>query len=192
MYHVFIGFQALQHEKVTLEANETTKLHKRDMSTSYNEFPRYAHSFKLIPTRSTTHPVNNETPNLYSEGAMLSIFIDEGRSTTTKPTVVALPPSTKHSTFRECSRGIPWQLQDSPYSSLTRLGVIISYSLRLERKITLPSTSIIPWETIPESTPKKLIYSTSNHTMTFQVGTLSSRSLTKRTQKFAVQVSTFT
>ena len=33
--------------------------------------------------------------------------------------------------------------QDSHHSPLTRLGVIISYSQHLERKITLPSTSII-------------------------------------------------
>ena len=85
------------------------------------------------------HPVNNETLDLYSEGATLSKFIHEGRLTTTKPTFVALPSLTSHSTFYECSRGILCQPQDSPHSPLTRLGVIISYSLRLERKITLPS-----------------------------------------------------
>ena len=66
-------------------------------------------------------------------------FIHEGRPTTTKPTFVALPSLTSHSTFYECSRGILCQPQDSPHSPLTRLGVIISFSLRLERKITLPS-----------------------------------------------------
>ena len=60
-----------------------------------------------------------------------------------KPTSVALPSLTSHSTFYECSRGILCQPQDSPHSPLMRLGVIISYSLQLERKITLPSTSII-------------------------------------------------
>ena len=56
-----------------------------------------------------------------------------------KPTFVALPSLTSHSTFYECLRSILCQPQDSPHSPLTRLGVIISYSLRLERKITLPS-----------------------------------------------------
>ena len=60
-----------------------------------------------------------------------------------KPTFVALPSLTSHSTFYECSRGILCQPQDFPHSPLTRLGVIISYSLPLERKITLPSTSTI-------------------------------------------------
>ena len=96
----------------------------------------YAQSIKLISTRSTTHPVNHETLDLYPEGAMLSKFIHEGRPTTTKPTFVALPSLTSHSTFYEYSRGILCQPQDSPHSPLTRLGVIISYSLCLERKIT--------------------------------------------------------
>ena len=42
-----------------------------------------------------------------------------------------------------------------PYSLLTRPVVIISYSLRLGRKTTLPSTSTIHWKTERESTPKK-------------------------------------
>ena len=67
----------------------------------------------------------------------MSKFIHEGRPTTTKPTFVALPSLTSHSTFYECSRGILCQPQDSPHQPLTRLDVIISYSLRLERKITL-------------------------------------------------------
>ena len=65
-------------------------------------------------------------------------FIHKGRPTATKPTFVALPSLTSHSTFYECSSGILHQPQDSPHSPLTRLGVIISYSIRLERKITLP------------------------------------------------------
>ena len=56
-----------------------------------------------------------------------------------KPTFVALPSLTSHFTFYECSRSILCKPQDSPHSPLTRLAVIISYSLRLERKITLPS-----------------------------------------------------
>ena len=87
--------------------------------------------------------MNNETLDLYSEGATLSKFIHEGRPTTTEPTFVALPSLTSHSTFYEYSRGILCQPQGTPLSPLTRLGVIISYSLHLERKITLPWTSII-------------------------------------------------
>ena len=83
--------------------------------------------------------MNNETLDLYSEGATLSKFIHEGRPTTTKPTFVALPSLTSHSTFYKCSRSILCKPQDSPHSPLMRLGVIISYSLHLERKITLPS-----------------------------------------------------
>ena len=89
-----------------MEANEVTKLHKRDTTSSYDEFLRYAQSYKLILTTSTTHLVNNETPNLYSEGATLSNLIHEGRPTTTKLTSVALPSSINHSTFCECSKGI--------------------------------------------------------------------------------------
>ena len=87
--------------------------------------------------------MNNETLDLYFEGATLSKFIHEGKPTTTKPTFVALPSLTSHSTFYECSRSILGQPQDSPHKPLTKLGVIISYSLHLERKITSPSTSII-------------------------------------------------
>ena len=131
-----------RQEKSTLEAHEVTKLHYLDSTSSNDEFSSYAQSIKLMSTRSTTHPVNIKTLDLYPEGAMLSNFINKGRPTTTKPTFVALPSLTSHSTFYECSRGILCQSQDSPHSPLTRLGVIISYSLRLERKITLPLTSI--------------------------------------------------
>ena len=139
MHLGFIGIQVLNHEKSTLEAREVMKLHYRDSTSSNDEFSSYRKSITLISTRSTTHPVTNETLDLYSEGATLSKFIDEGRPTTTKPTFVALPSLTSHSTFYECSRGILCQPQDSPHRHLTRLVVIISYSLRLERKITLPS-----------------------------------------------------
>ena len=70
--------------------------------------------------------------------------------------------------------------------------MIISYSLRLGRKITLPSTSTIRWKTERESTPKKLIYSTSKSGTTFQVGTHSSNPLIKSTQKLLVPASTST
>ena len=106
-HQVCIGIQALHHEKVTFETHEVTKLHQCDTSPSNDEFSSYAHSFKLIPTTSTTLPANKDTLHLYSEGATLSNFIDEGRPTTTKPTFVALPSSTSHSTLHECSRGIP-------------------------------------------------------------------------------------
>ena len=121
-----------------MEARKVTKLHYRDSTPSNDEFSSYAQSIKLIFTTSTTQPGNNETLDLYSEEATLSKFIHEGSPTTTKPTFVALPSLTSHSTFYECSRGILCQPQDSPHSPLMRLGVIISYSLRLERKITLP------------------------------------------------------
>ena len=126
-----------------MEAREVRKLHYRDSTSSNDEFSSCAQSIKIISTRSTTHAVNNDTLDLYSEGATLSKFIHEGRPTTTKPTFVALPSLTSHSTFYECSRGILCKPQDSPHSPLMRRGVIISYSLRLERKITLPLTSII-------------------------------------------------
>ena len=121
-----------------MEAREVTKLHYCDSTSSNDEFSSYAQSIKLIFTRATTHVMNNKTLDLYSKGVTLYKFIHEGRPTTTKPTFVALPSLTSHSTFYECSRGILCQPQDSPHSPLTRLGVIISYSLRLKRKITLP------------------------------------------------------
>ena len=172
--------------------NETTKLHKHDRTSSYDEFLRYAQPYKLIPTTSTTHPVNNETPNLYSEGAMLSIFIHEGRQTTTKLTLVDLPSSTDHSTFHECSKGILCLAPTFHQSPLTRQAVIISYSLHLGRKNMLPSTSTIRWKTERESTPKRLIYSTLRSGTTFQVGIQSSNSLIKSTQKLLVPASTST
>ena len=126
--------------------------------------------------------MNNATIlDLRPEGATLSKFIYEGRRTSTKPTFVALPSLTSHSPFYECSRGIHCQPQDSPYRPLTRLGVIISYSLHLERKITLPLTFITRWNITTEFTHKKLIYSTSRNSTTFQVGILSSISLIKST-----------
>ena len=138
---MFNGIQVLQHEKTILEVNKITKLYKCDTTSSYDEFLRYAQSYKLILTTSTTHPVNTETPNLYSEGATLSYFIHEGRPTTTKLTLVDLPSSIDHSTFHECSKGILCLAPTFHHSHLTRPVVIISYSLRLGRKNTLPSTS---------------------------------------------------
>ena len=180
-HHVFNGIQALQHEKTILEAHEITKLHKRDTTSSYDKFSRYAQPYKLIPTTSTTHPVTNETPNLYSEGATLSNFIHEGRPTTTKLTYVAFPSSISHSTFHECLRGTPCQPQAFLHKHLTKLVVITIYFLHLERKIISQSIFTTRWNTTTESTQKKLIYSTSKKTTTFQVGIQSFNSLTKST-----------
>ena len=172
--------------------NEITKLHKRDTTSSYDEFLRYAQSYKLILTTSTTYPENNETPNLYSEGATLFNFIHEERPTTTKLTLVDLPSSIDHSTFRECSKGTLCLPPTLHHSLLTRLVVIILYSLRLGRKNMLPSTSTIHWKTESESTPKRLIYSTSKSGTTFQVGIQSFNSLIKSTHKLLVRASTST
>ena len=60
------------------------------------------------------------------------------------------------------------------------------------RKITLPSTYNIRWKTERESTPKKLIYSTSKSGTIFQVGTQSSNPLIKSPQKLLVPASTST
>ena len=156
--------KAVHHEKTTLEARKVTKLHYRDLTSSNDDFSRYSQSIKLISTRKTTHPVDNETLDLYSEGATLCKFIHEGRPTTTKPTFVALPHLTSHSTFYECSKGILCQPQHSHLSPLTKLGVTIPYSICLERRITSPSTYIIHWNTTMESIQKKLTYSTSRKT----------------------------
>ena len=172
--------------------NETTKLHKRDTTSSYDEFLCYVQLYKLIPTTSTTHSVKNETSNLYSEGATLSIFIHEGRPKTTKLTLVDLPSSIDHSTSHECLKGILCLAPNFHHSPLTRPVVIISYSIRLGRKNTLLSTSTTRWKTERESTPKRLIYSTSKSGTTFQVGIQSSNSLIKSTQKLLVQASTST
>ena len=101
--------------------------------------------------------MNTETPDIYIEGATLSKFIYEGRPTTTKPTFVALPYLTSYSTFHECSRGTPCQPQASRHRHLTEPVVIISYSIHLERRITLLSTFITRWNTTMESTQKKSI-----------------------------------
>ena len=162
------------------------------MTSSYDEFLSYAQSYNLILTTSTSHPVNNKTPNLYSEGATLSNFIHEGRPTTTKLTLVDLPSSTDHSTFHECLKGILCLALTSHHSPVTRQVVIISYSLHLGRKNTSPLTSTIRWKTERESTPKRLIYSTSKSGTTFQVGIQSSNSLIKSTQKLLVPASTST
>ena len=160
------------------------------MKSWYDEFLRYTYPFDFILPTSTTHPVHNETPKAYPEQATLSIFIHEGRPTTTKLTLVALPSSIDHSTCYECSKGIPSLLLTFHHRPLTKQVVIILYSLHLGRKIALPSTSTIRWKKERESTPKKSIYSTSKHTTTFQVGTQSSNSLIKLTRKLLVRAFT--
>ena len=122
-----------------MEARKVAKLHYHDLTSSNDDLSSYTLSIKLIFLTSTTHSVINKTLDLYPERATLSKFIHEGRPISMKPTFVALPSLTSHSTFYECSRGILCQPQDSRHSPLTRLGVIISYSLCLERKITSPS-----------------------------------------------------
>ena len=171
----------MHHEKPSLEVCEVTKLLRHDTTSSNDDFTIYRRSIKLIPTTSTTHPVKNETPDSYPKGATLSKFIHEGRPTTMKPTYVALPDLTSHSTLHECSRGIFYQPQYSLHGPLTKLGVIIPYFLCLEGKIISPSTFIIRWNTTMESTLTKLIYSTSKRTTTFQVGIQSSNFLPKST-----------
>ena len=151
------------------------------MTSSNDDFTSYRRSIKLIPTTSTTHLVKNETPDPYPEGATLSKFMHEGRLTTTKPTFVALPNLTSHSTFHKCLRGTPCQPQASLHKHLTKLVVIISYSIHLERKITSLSTSTTRWNITMESTHKKSIYSNSKKPTTFQVGIHSSSSLIKST-----------
>ena len=69
--------------------------------------------------------MKNETPDLYLERATLSKIIHEGRPTTAKPTFVALPNLTSHSTFHECSKGTPCQPQASLHKYLTKPVVII-------------------------------------------------------------------
>ena len=162
-----------------MEAHEVTKLLWHDMTSSNDDFTSYGRSINLISTTSTTQLMKNETPDLYPKGATLAKFIYERRPTTTKPTFVALPYLTSFSTFHECSRGTPCQPQASLHKQLTKLVVIISYSIRLERKITLLSTSTTRWNTTTESTQKKSIYLNSKKPTTFQAGIHSSSSLTK-------------
>ena len=149
--------KTIHHEKPTLEVREVTKLPQRDTTSSNDDFTSYRRSIKLIPTTSTTHPVKNETPDPYPEIATLYKIIHEGRTTTTKPTFVALPNLTSHSTFHECSKGTPCQPQASLHNHLTKLVVIISYSTHLERKITSLSISTTRWNITTESTQKKSI-----------------------------------
>ena len=192
MYQVLIAIQTIHYEKPTLEVREVTKLLQCDKTSSNDDFTRYRRPIKLIPTTSMTNPVKNETPDSYPDGATLSKFIHEGRPLTTKPTFVALPNLTSHSTLHECSRGIFYQPQYSPHGPLTKLGVIIPYFQCLERKIISPSTFIIRWNTTTESTLTKLIYSTSKQTTTFQVGIQSSNFLNKSTSKLLAQEFTST
>ena len=156
-HQVLIAIQMIHHEKPTLEMRKVTKLLRRDMTSSNDDFTSYRRSIKLIPTTSTTHPVKNETPDPYPERATLSKIINEGRPTTTKPTFVALPNLTSHSTFHKCLKGTRCQPQASLHKHLTKPVVIISYSTHLERKITSLSTSTTRCNITTESTQKKSI-----------------------------------
>ena len=137
---------------------KVTKLHQSDSTSSNDKFPSYARSKKPITTPDQQPiQVKNETPRfIFSIGPTLSKFIYEGRPTTTKPTFVALPYLTSHSTFHECSRDTPCQPQASLHRHLTKPVVIISYSIHLERKITLLSIFITHWNTTTESIHMKL------------------------------------
>ena len=179
MYHVLIANQTIHHEKHTLEVCKVTKLLWCDTTSSNDDSTSYRRPIKLIPTTSTTHLWKNENPDPYPERAKLSKIIHEGRPTTTKPTFVALPNLTSHSTFHKCSRGTPCQPQASLHKPLMQRVVIISYSIHLERKATSLSTSTTRLNITTESTQKKSIYSSSKKPMTFQVGIHSSISLTK-------------
>ena len=169
----------MHHEKDTVEARKVMNLHRRDSTSSNNDFTSYSQSIKLISTTSPTRQRKIEIPDFYPEGATLSKFILQGRPTTMEPTFVALPYLTSHSTFHECLRGTPCQPQASPHRHLTKLVVIISYSIRLERRITLLLTFITRWNTTTEYTQKKSIYSNSKNPTSFQVGIHSSSSLIK-------------
>ena len=164
-----------------MEACKVTKLLRRDLTCSNDDFISYAQSIRLISTPSTTELVTNKTPDLYLDGTTLSKFTNEGRPTTMIPTFVALPYLAHHSTFHKCSRGKPCQPQASFHRHLTKPVVIISYSIRLERRITLLSTFISRWKTTTEYRQKKLIYSNSKNSTTFPVSIHSSSSLTKLT-----------
>ena len=67
----------------------------------------------------------------------------------------AILPSTNY------SRGILCQSQESPHSPLTRLGVIISYSLCLERKITIDPEILSPYFTPSQVTNQYGAYTAS-------------------------------
>ena len=140
-----------------MEVHKVTKLLWCDTTSSNDNFTSYRRSIKLIPTTSTSYLVKNKTIDPYPERAMLSKIIHEGRPTTTKPTFVALPNHTSHSTFHECSKGTPCQPQASLHKRLTKPVVIISYSTHLERKITSLLTSTTRWNITTESTQKKSI-----------------------------------
>ena len=140
-----------------MEVHKVTKLLWRDSTSSNDDFTSYRRSIKLIPTTSTSHLVKNKTIDPYPERVMLSKIIHEGRPTTTKPTFVALPNHTSHSTFHECSKGTPCQPQASLHKRLMKPVVIISYSTHLERKITSLLTSTTRWNITTESTHKKSI-----------------------------------
>ena len=57
-----------------------TKLLWHDMTSSSDDLPSYAQSIKLISTTSTTHPVNNDTPDYFlRERCYLNLSMKEDR-----------------------------------------------------------------------------------------------------------------
>ena len=79
-YQVLIDIQAIHHEKLTLESREVTKLLWCDTTSSNDDWPSYAQSIKLISTTSTTHLVNNETPDsIPKERRYLNLSTKEDR-----------------------------------------------------------------------------------------------------------------
>ena len=92
-YQGLIAIQTIDHEKPTLEARKVTKLLRRDTTPSNDEFPSYVRSITRRFTRATPPPVENDTLDLYREGATLSKFIHEGKPTTTKRLSLLFNPS---------------------------------------------------------------------------------------------------
>ena len=72
----------------TLGFNHDGHLHRMCNETGIPEFLEFQ-----IPGIPTTHPVENDTLDLYREGATLYKFIHEGRPTTTKRLSLLFEPS---------------------------------------------------------------------------------------------------
>ena len=80
MHPGFNDIKELHHENPTLEARKVTKLHRRDTTSSHDEFSRYASSYILIPRTSTTYPVTTK-PQIYiaKERRCLNLSTKEDR-----------------------------------------------------------------------------------------------------------------
>ena len=172
-----------------------TKLHKRDTMSSYDEFLCYAQPYKLILTTSTTHPVNNETPNLYSKGATLSILIHEGRLTTTKLTLVDLPSSIFHRPFYLPRMFERYTLSCTyfPSESFDETGCdyLVFPTPGKKEHVTVDIYYLLE-DQKGIHTEEIYFYLTSRSGTTFQAGIQSSNSLIKSMQKLLVPASTST